>query len=175
MKNITNILLGLLVVAVVGLYFKPATLITNTKVEQVAGAVGDTNTSPRMLQTNISLASTTPFSSLNSSGTDRLITSVEYYLGSTTAMNGTSALGVATLNWIMSTSTDQYNATSANYVLNTTIATSSGQVYVSTSTPGNAATLTTRIWANNSYLNLTQNATSTTATPNYIIVHYRQL
>lgn len=169
--NLTNILLVVLIVITVGLYFK-SPIVRNT-IQQLAGAVGDVNTTQRMLQQQFSLSSTTAFSSLNSNG-DRIITEVDYYMGSTTAMNGTSNLGVATLNWTMSTSTDVYNALSANYVLNTTVATSTSPAYLASTTPGNA-TATTRVWTSGSYLNLVTNATSTTATPNYIVIKYLQL
>jgi len=171
MKNITNILIVVVAALIIGLYFKQ-TIVNHYSSQVVGAAVGDVNQTPRMWQQTISLATTTPLSLTNSSGGERLITSVELYIASS-SQTLSNATGLANLVFTMSTSTDAFTAASSNYVLNTTIATSSGPVYVATSTPGNAAVVSTRIWGNGTNLNLFQNGTSTSSGV-VVIIHYRQ-
>ncbi len=162
LKNPTNILLVIAIVLSVGLYFKQYTVVNNPT--QTVMAVGDTAQTPKMIQTSMTLSTTTPVSTLNTDSQDRIITTVDYWLQGLTSTQIPSGVGVASLVFTMSTSTDIYTASSANYLLNTTVATSTPQLWVASSTPGNANATTggfVRVWKTGTYLNLFQNSTST--------------
>lgn len=137
----------------------------------LGGAVGDTNQSPRMWQQAVSFASTTPISVTNP-GNDRLISSIEYYVTGVGNINF-NATGVAVWQWQISTSTDIYTPASTNYVLNSTVSTSTPFLFIASTTPGNTGSAQTRIWASGTNLNLLTNGTSTAT--GLVIIHYRQL
>lgn len=164
MKNITNVLLVVLIACVVGLYFKSTTNTVREIQSGFTGAVGDTAQTPKMIQTSMSLASTTPVSMLNADSQDRIVTSVDYWLQGLTSTQIPAGTGVAQLQVTMSTSTDIYTPASANYLLNTVVSTSTPQLWVASTTPGNASATTggfVRVWKAGTYLNFFQNSTST--------------
>lgn len=192
MKNYKKfVVIVIVALVIVGAYFYPK----STKVTQVlqAGAVGDVNATPRMVQTSLDLSTTTPTTPsalatstmFNNDGRDRIVTSIEIYgvnLGSSTS-NGTT---LANWRWRVATSTDIYTV-GTNAILDTIVSTSTAILYVSSSTPGLAGTSGNdwaRIWKAGTYLNLFLNGTSTgavvssaqptTSETGLLIVHYRQ-
>lgn len=175
-KKIISAIVALVVlVAIVGGYYYPnlpfisgATAGTTNSTSKIASCVLDMST------TTMSTASTTLTGCLyNGDGADRIVTSVDYFMyGMTTATyNGT---GVATLVWAMSTSTGQYATTSVNALLSTNIATTTPNLYIGSTSPGISGTAGkdfTRVWATGTYMNLTQQATST-ATGSIVIRYF---
>lgn len=162
MKNIKFIIGAIVAIAIVGAYFFPKS--THTTVLQ-AGAVGDTNSTQRIAQIVMDMTTTTPASILNGDATDRIITSIDYYLASLTSVTSNGS-GLANFTFLLSTSTNVYTAASANYLLNTTVATTTAQLFVASTTPGNTALATlagvnTRVWKAGTYLNVFANGTST--------------
>lgn len=131
-----------------------------TSSQSIATAPGDTYSTSKIAQIVLDLSTTTAGSQYNGDSRDRIISSVDYYAaGLTTAKS--NATGLSSLSWTLSTSTDVYLAASTNYLLNTTIATTSPQLYVASSTPGGTGSVFVRVWQAGTYLNLFQNGTST--------------
>lgn len=184
MKNI-YITVGIVFALVVGGLFGYV-IHTQKTVVQSFGAVGDTNSTRKIASCVLDMSTTTPTTATttgtacltNTDSKDRIVTSVEYYLSGLGSMTGSAGTGVASTTWQLSTSSGLYVG-SANYLLNTTIATSTangavgGTLFIASSTPGSTATFPFRVWASGSNLNLFSNATSSAAgTVGTIVVSY---
>ncbi len=132
----------------------------------VAGAVGDTQATPKMAQivgnangTYVTANNRYQYASLyNSDANDRIVESVEWFADAlSTVSTSTDAL-----KFLMATSSTASGAIGSNYLLNTTVATSAPASYVASTTPGDTSSSYKRIWAAGTYLNLESNATSST-------------
>ncbi len=162
-KNLTNILLVVAIVAVVGLYFKKG---PETQIVQLAGTVGSsvgtTFGTARIAQINLSptVAATTT-GILNTDSSDRYIEST--YLacsGVGTSQIGYVGGGLANLLFNVATGTTQAPARITNaQVISTQVSTSTTDVYVASTTIQTAL----RIWPTGTYLNFEFNATNTAA------------
>lgn len=166
-KYIISASLALVVfLGIIGAYHYP---VVTVPADHNLGAVGDTNSTQRIASCSLDMSTTTA-STITSSGVgclfngdtkDRVITSVEYFISGIASAN----TSVATTTWLISTSTNIYTG-STGYVLNTSIATTtgngviSGLLYVASSTPGATATFVNRVWPSGTYLDLYQNASS---------------
>lgn len=176
MKN-SYIALGVIVGLVIGGFIgyishRPGTVVRT----QTYGAVGDVNATQRVATCVLDMSTTSPAFATTTTSTnsclyngdskDRVITSVEYYISSL----GSANTAVASTTWKMGTSTDVYNP-SAGYVLNTTIATTTGNgayagtLFVASTSPGATGVGTSfqnyRVWPAGTNLVLYQNASST--------------
>lgn len=175
MKKTLAIIAGVVLLgAVVGAYFFP-----HSQYVLSVGTAGDTNSNRRIAEISMDMTTTTPASQTNNSSQDRIITSVEFYVSGLGSMTGSAGTGVASTTWQMSTSTDVYTAASTNYVLNTTLATSTangavgGYLFVASTTPGATGTFANRIWKAGTNLNLFSNATSSANTmAGVMVVNY---
>jgi hypothetical protein len=169
MKNI-YIAVGIVFALVVGVLVGYTIHPTTTPANHIAGAVADTNSSQRIASCVLDMSTTTPTTAtttgtscmFNGDSKDRIITSIDYYISNL----GSATTAVASTTWQMGTSTGIYTP-GASYVLNTTIATTTGNgaiggvLFVSTTTPGNTGTYSYRVWNAGTYLNLLQNSVST--------------
>lgn len=166
MKNTKYYVLGLIVALVIGgSYFYPKQ--KEASVVQV-GAVGDFNSTSRIAQLVVDMTTTTPTTIngaclTNGDSRDRIVTSVDFYLASLGSFtsNGT---GLVNLIFTLATSSGVYIAPSGSQLLNTSVTTTTPQLFVSSSTPGVSSLSTgsfSRVWAAGSCLNLFQNGTTT--------------
>lgn len=116
-------------------------------------AVGDTQSTPKMIQAVCNNAATTTYTSFyNSDANDRIASNVDIYVEA----SSTSPLASMTAG----TSTNSVTVPVANFFNNNT-ATSTLPVYVSTSSPANTGvTPANRIWPSGTYLNFVANATT---------------
>ncbi len=184
MKNITNILLAVIIVLSVGLYFKQSVTNVTNPTQFVAGAsspVGVSNSTRKMASITMAplTASATSTSILNTDSTDRMITSTEVSCSvATTTYTAYTGAGLA--NWNVKVATTSTAITGAigdsntNYYSNVNIATSSvasnpgvasangGYTYVASSTEG-VITYLSRLWPTNTYATIQFNATNTAA------------
>lgn len=141
----------------------------------IAGAVGDTQSSPKMVQISANMASNTLASFLNIDSTDRYITNVDAVM---TAFGSGNNLNLAnnTMSLLAATGTTAFSTTSCtstcaamNIVTLNAVSTSSLPVMIiGTSTAVAVASSTipntnssSRWWPAGSYLNFYSNATST--------------
>lgn len=135
---------------------------------QTFQAVGDTNTTLKQAQVVIDLSTTTPTTVggacklYNGDARDRIITGVTYELSALNSfsLNGT---GLVNLTFLLGTSTG-ISTVVGNTVLNTSVATTTPDLYVASTTPGNTGSAFIRRWASGTCLNLFANGTSTAAT-----------
>lgn len=138
---------------------------------------GTTQTTPRISQTTMSIdeATTTIGSLYNSSGQDRIITNVYWWLDTSLAGWGKDAYELYGLD--ISTSTDAYNTTSAMLATGLPFPTSTHPIWESTTTPSNVNDDYLgggRLWPADTYLVWKLHATMTEATSTGIIgVEYR--
>lgn len=191
MNTTQKIIAGFVVVGLiaVGGYFFPH----SSKVTQVlqAGAVGDVNGSPRIVQVSLDLSTTTPTSPtvlatstmFNSDGRDRIVTSIELFV---TNIGSSTSNGSGVSSWIVKigTSTDIYTVGVATSLLyNSSFSTSTPILFVASTSPGVVGTSGSdfaRIWKAGTYLNTFLNATSSGANgtfgpaeTGFEVVHYR--
>lgn len=176
--NITNVLLVVLIVLTVGMYTKKtSTYVTN---QTVAGAVGDTQSTPKMYQVQLDTATAGNYISadnryqyasvVNGNSGDRIIESIEYVFTGSTAVSTSTALQ----NLIVATSSSATAgfAGNTNYVLNTSIATTTPTLYIASTTPGLTGTNYNRTWTAGTYLSIQSNATTTAL--GYFKINYLQ-
>lgn len=184
MNKYTLSLLGAAVIlgAVVGGYYYPKS--TETTFIQ-AGAVSDTQATPKMQQIQCDPATTTYISGdnkyqycslTNNSATDRTIQSVDYFW---TAANGTvSTSTTSRFGTFVATTTAASSGygSNTNWLLNQTVATSTPAVYNASSTPGIVTSDSTkdfvRIWSAGSVL--VYEGTATTSGSLWLKVTYLQ-
>lgn len=168
MKNLTNILLVVLIVLSVGLYFhSPKSTAQFTA--GVTSSAGVTNSTAKLFSVTMSpsVASATTTSLLNSDSTDRMITG--NILGCTGVGNSQAYLtgaGLLTGGWALQFSTSTVGSTglqgNLNYAGNISIATSSAWLQQASSTLGVLGAVGL-VWPASTYLNFTFNATNTAA------------
>ncbi len=160
LTNMKKIIFGsLLVVALVGAYFFPH--FVPTVASPTGTQFGTQKTATVIFSPTTASASTTAL--YNSDQSDRIITDVKYYCSgvgtSRTFLTG-AGLDVFTFQ-AATTSVTTGLGGNTNYVLATTVATSSTSLYVATTTPGLTGTVTNRIWPAGTYLTYIANATNT--------------
>ncbi len=104
--------------------------------------------------------SATSTSILNTDDNDRIITSADYWCANLTTVNGAPRT-----SWAFTAATTSISSMSlqgnTNFVLNTNVATTTSELYVSSTTPGLLATADYRRWATGSYMTFNANASST--------------
>lgn len=166
----TTFIVSVAIALVVGVALGYA--LTHTEAQVPTTAVGDSYSTAKIAQQSLNLATSTAASLYNGDGKDRIISSVDYYAANLGTFGSNVPANVSALSWLMSTSTDIYTAASTNYILNTTVATTSPQLYVATTTPGLTGSVFTRVWAAGTYLNLFQNATSSTASATVVVRYF---
>lgn len=145
--------------------------------ESFVGAAGDTDRTARVEQIGFSTgsvtfnvastASSTPVATLyNASGRDRIIDSVYYFIHGAvnTALKYTGTTVVDSLLLEAATSTHpSYKSANTNYVLRDRPATSTQDIYMASTTPGQInASVANRVWASGSYIHLVTNHMETT-------------
>ena len=162
MTTIQNVLIAAvsgLIAGLIVLHFAPV----NTKVVQLAGAspAGASFSSRKIagvsfIPSTVAIASSTSLGT-NNDGNDRIITSVEY------SCAGLGALSQTYANWTfqIATSSNTTFPSTASFVLNTTVATTSPEVFVSSSTPGYTTGAAMRRWKAGANLLVQSNSTST--------------
>lgn len=164
--------IGLLVA--IGGYFYP-------KYQLSAGAIGDTQSSPRMAQVVANASSNTSYDStnnayiwssfLNSSATDRVVEGIQVVANGLTTV-ATSTTATISLKCATSTTATTLGS-NTNYTFNTSIATSSSFLQMASSTTGIYGTSGLGgVWKAGSYLNC--QAAATTSASVYIKVPYMQ-
>lgn len=160
--NYLKYIAGVLVVLVViGGYFYPK---LPTVFGNAASPSGSTFGDSKIAFTSWFPASNaaTSTSMLNTDGNDRIINTLDYWCSSLTSVNGAP---LTSTGWIFTAATtsvaNQGLQGSTNYVLSTTVATTTAELWVSSSTPGNTSTVDYRRWAPNTYLTINSNASST--------------
>lgn len=134
------------------------------------GAAGDSWSSQKIAQVEITTATTTIGSLYNGDARDRVISEAFYKVNvsSTSAFSPNVVLQVTT-------STIAYGTSSASYVLNTNWSTSTSAInvqYVMSSTPGLTATYGYRIWKAGSYLNFAVNSVASNTFSGVVGVRY---
>ena len=113
---------------------------------------------------SVSVASTTLISLYNGDANTRVIDNVSYWLDGLTTVD----TAVDSLQITAGTSTAAYTVDGLK-VLENTVATSSSQLYVASTTPGvMSASPVVRLWPSATYLNFVLNAT-TSATSNIVV------
>ncbi len=171
MKNIKNIALIVLIVAVIGLCAK---VLLFSQTEQVAGTVGSpvgtTFNTAMVAQINVSpTIGATSTGVLNTDANDRYISSMYAACSNVgTSMAPYSGTGgIANLTLTAATGTTQAPATITNSnTITANISTTTVNSFASTT----SMTDLTRVWATGSYLNFALNATNTAACT--VGVHY---
>ncbi len=162
MKNLTNILLSVLIVLCVGLYFKSP---SSYSVQGISSS-GVTNTTAKLYTITVapSTDSATTSSLFNNDGTDRMvIQSVAGCTGVGTSQTYLTGTGLASFKFQMSTSSISVDAKSnTNYASNIVVATSSAWAETASTTLG-AIGAVSLVWPTQTYLNITSNATNTAA------------
>lgn len=162
--NILTLIVGVL--ALVGIFFPKSTVV----VQEVLGStVGTTSSTEKIYTVSVDLSTTTPTTIggacklYNSDSFDRIITQVKYYFSGVGTF-GFNATGVSSLQLNMGTSTGVYLASGNKVLSAAVVATSSPVVYTATTSPGTTSLVPAdRVWASGTCLNLTTNATSSTA------------
>lgn len=164
MKNTTNILLVVAIIAIAGLYF---IVRTNNLVQGVSTGGSISNSAKIAAISSVpSTATATSTSLFNGDGTDRGIID-SFAFCTNTGTSKTYLTGAGLLAWVVqmaTSSTDGSGTTglqgNTNYVSNNTISTSSPWSYNATTTNPVLGDVT-RIWPAGTYLNVVYNATNT--------------
>lgn len=156
---LSAVLAVILGVAIWGAYQYPQFGLGAANTNAAAGALfGDAKMALISWSPGTNAATST--SILNPDGSDRIIKSVEYWCGALTTVNG-APLAL----WLFTSATTTTNSQglqgNTNYVLTTSVATTTAELWVSSSTPGLTATNDFRRWPANSYLTFNANASST--------------
>lgn len=176
--NTKNIVYGIVGIILLGVAIFIGKTFGTSVVKQNVGAVGDTQSTPKMVQISANMATNTIASFLNSDATDRYITSVEGVM--TVYGSNTNALAPNTMSLLAATGTTQYSTTTCtttcaamnivtlNAVSTSTlpviiIGTSTASVGIASSTIANTNS-SSRWWPSGSYLNFSSNITATTTT-----------
>lgn len=162
--NIAILIVG--VIALVGIFFPKSTIVVQ---EVLGSAAGTTNSTQKIASVSADFSTTTPTTIggacklYNTDSFDRIISSIEWYISGVGTF-GFNATGVATLQLNAATSTGIYNASGNKVLSAAVVATSSPVVYTATTSPGTTSLVPAdRVWASGTCLNVTQNATSSTA------------
>lgn len=154
--------------AIAGAYYYPASTATSN---MNLGAVGDTQSTPKMAQIQGNCSNATYISGAvgagqylvatlpNADANDRTIISIDAFytgLGQTSTTTGTATFSIAG-----ATSSNATNLNSnTNFAYLAAVATSTGIVYEASSTPGLSTSAFVRVWKAGSNLNLVSNATT---------------
>lgn len=112
-------------------------------------------------------ASATTTSILNTDANDRIIKQAQYSCTGLTNSFAQTAAGVAALIFQAATTSASAPANfsgNTNFVLNTTVATSTAELFVGSTTPGATASSFVRRWGAGTYLTFSANATSSAQT-----------
>ena len=129
-----------------------------------AGAVGDTQSTPKMSQvqgngngTYITANNTYQYGSVcNSTASDWVVEQAEYVFDSLTTTSTSTAIVILKA----ATSSSATAAIGTNYVLNTTVSTATPMLYTASTTPGDTASAFKRIVGSGKCLNFEANATT---------------
>lgn len=169
MNNYFKALVAVLIlVAIYGAYEYPKAIQTVV----VGSATGSTFNNAKLAAINMtpSSASATSSSILNTDSSDRIVTDSFVTCNNANTSNSGPAGGVVAWNWLAATTSTSGPASlgaNTNYTLQATVATSSVDAYIATSTMG----AWMRRWASGTYMTFIPNATSSSATCN-VGVHY---
>jgi len=133
-------------------------------------AEGTTGSTPRMSQIVANANDSTSYVSsenkyqvaslYNADSQDRIVESVSYFYDALATVSTSTA--AMTLQAATSSSATTLGS-NTNYVLSTTVATSTPVLYVASTTPGLTGTNANRIWKAGSYLNFFSNATTSSS------------
>lgn len=157
-----KIIFGLIVlvgVIAIGGYYYPEYVV---KAGNPSGATFNTAKTAMIVWTPSTTAATTT-SLFNGDGSDRAIKQVQYECTSLAAVNNPNFIS---LGWAFTAATTSVSQTgglmgNTNYILNTSVATTVPNLFVSSTTPGAIGTAINRIWPNGTYLTFAANASST--------------
>lgn len=163
-STLGKIVIGILALAAIyGAYQYPQV----TQSVQTFGAVGATFNTAKIAAINWTLSdSATSTSILNGDANDRIVEGAQYWCsGVGTSKTAFTGAGLDALSFSAATTSASAPAiiTNTNFVLNTTVATSTATLFVASTSPGLTATAAQRIWASGSYLTFWSNATNTAA------------
>ncbi len=159
MSTTSKIVAALIVtLAIVGSYFFPSS-------EGILAGASPTGTtfSTQKLATIVfapaTTAATTTFL-LNTDANDRIVEQAVYSCSGLTAVNNGSFISTG-FQFYMSTSSTAVQTGNSNYVLITSVPTTTPELFVASTTPGLTATAAFRRWAAGSYLQINANASTT--------------
>lgn len=162
LRLLALVIIGGLIAGSIVAKFSSNTVVNTALGNSSAGTTFNTQKIANIVWALSSSATTT--SIVNSDASDRVIEQVQYYCSgigtSKTAFTGT---GLAALIFTAATTSASAPASisTTNAFLNTTIATSSTELFVASTTPGLTSTAINRVWASGSYITFSTNATNT--------------
>lgn len=155
-KSLTVLGIIVLLSAIYGAYQYPVANETAI-VGQTPGTNYTTQKSPQVIWAPASASAST--TSILNSGSEPLV--IESFTSYCDAI-GTSGTSVSAWSVTVATSSVATNLVgNTNFVLNTTIATTTAQNYLSTTTPGNTGSAFVRVWGAGTYLVFSSNSVNT--------------
>lgn len=168
MKNSTKVLIGVIVVVVLAIVY--SAIKSSSQITAGAASATGTYNNGTFASQIVLLPTTsngTSTSILNTSSSDRAVTSTSVFCtGVGTSQSFGAGAGLLSTGWTLTaattTSASSGLGTNANYILNTSVATTSGIIYVASSTEG-VLPYWSRVWPTATYLTFNFNATNTAA------------